>query len=183
MKRLTFNEAYILHEDGSIFSEVRGKRLLKQVKNNCGYIQYYLKHLDGSFKWYKAHRLVAEYYINNPNNYNEVNHLDGNKENNHFTNLEWCTRSQNIIHSYNLGRTINKGVNHHNFGKKLSEATKIKLSEAKKGINHPKFKGYYCFNEFQFTTTAEAESKTSINRKSILRWSKYNKNGWYFKAI
>lgn len=48
------------------------------------------------------HKLVAESFIDNPNNYNVVNHIDGNKLNNCFTNLEWTTFSDNSLHSYNV---------------------------------------------------------------------------------
>lgn len=49
------------------------------------------------------HRLVAEAFIPNPNSYPEVNHIDGVKTNNVFTNLEWVTSSQNKQHAHRLG--------------------------------------------------------------------------------
>ena len=68
-----------------------------------GYLQVALSKFGESPKLYYLHRLVAETFIDNPNNYQYVNHKDENKLNNSIDNLEWCTASYN--NSYN-GRAI-----------------------------------------------------------------------------
>ena len=51
----------------------------------------------------RVHRLVAEAFIPNPNELPQINHIDGNKENNNVKNLEWVNNSQNMIHAYRTG--------------------------------------------------------------------------------
>ena len=50
-----------------------------------------------------VHRLVAKAFLENPNNYPEINHIDGNPTNNDITNLEWCDMSYNQWHAYHNG--------------------------------------------------------------------------------
>src|SRR5690606_18439370 len=49
------------------------------------------------------HRILAQVFIPNPNNYKCVNHIDGDKQNNDLKNLEWCTGSQNTQHAHKTG--------------------------------------------------------------------------------
>ena len=73
----------------------RTGRILKPGKDTSGYMQVVL-FINGSSKNYKVHRIVAEVFIPNPNNYPEVNHKDENKLNNRVDNLEWCPREYNV---------------------------------------------------------------------------------------
>lgn len=66
-------------------------------KNQRGYIRVTL---ENPHKKFMVHRLVANAFIDNPYNLPQVNHIDGNKENNNVSNLEWCTRSDNLKHAY-----------------------------------------------------------------------------------
>ena len=58
---------------------------------------------SGKVKHIGVHRLVAQAFIPNPQNKPQVNHIDGDKANNHLSNLEWSTRSENMIHALKIG--------------------------------------------------------------------------------
>ena len=58
---------------------------------------------NGKLKTRTIHRLVAETFIDNPNNLKIINHIDCNKENNVVTNLEWCTQEHNVRESFRNG--------------------------------------------------------------------------------
>jgi len=73
--------------------------ILKAGKNIWGYKQASFV-IEGS-KVYKPtiHRLVATNFIPNPNNLPDINHIDEDKSNNHYSNLEWCTERANTVFS------------------------------------------------------------------------------------
>ena len=72
------------------------------------YNYFWRNNFDKGRYFRRVHQLVAKAFLSNPNNYEVVNHMDGNIKNNHFTNLEWCTAAYNTRYSYtHLGRKGN----------------------------------------------------------------------------
>lgn len=90
-----------------LVKSLRNNIILKDAKNRDGYPKVCLNK-NGEMKNFYIHRLVASMFVPNPYLYLEINHIDGNKENNYFENLEWCTRSQNVKHSFAAGLKTNK---------------------------------------------------------------------------
>lgn len=81
-------------------------------KQNTGYLTIRLAK-DGIVKTFRVHRLVAKSFLDNPHGKQTVNHIDGNKHNNHIDNLEWCTMSEQQKHAIEIGLfgLINDPVN------------------------------------------------------------------------
>lgn len=90
-----FDSNYIVYSDGRIYS-VRRKIFLKPFFDTNGYCRITLYKKD-----YSVHRLVAEAFIPNPNNFPEVNHKNLNKTDNRIENLEWINSRNNVKHYYN----------------------------------------------------------------------------------
>ena len=84
------------------------EKILNYNKSNRGYLQVCLTK-DGKSKTYTVHRLVAKAFLPNLKNKKQVNHIDGNKENNNIDNLEWVTSSENNKHAFITG--LNKPHN------------------------------------------------------------------------
>ena len=86
-------------------------KLLKTNISGSGYLSYCASMgKRGKYKLFKIHRAVAENFIPNPNSYPAVNHIDGNKQNNRFDNLEWCTYKHNAEHAHKAGLSASKEV-------------------------------------------------------------------------
>lgn len=86
------------------FSRNHIPHLLKLKDHKDGYKLVGLSNgKKGDKTFFAVHRLVAEAFIDNPDNKSQVNHKDGNKSNNHISNLEWVTPQENMIHSFKTG--------------------------------------------------------------------------------
>jgi len=78
------------------------EKMLKKSVNFYGYIQYILRN-KGKCKSVSAHRLVALHFIDRIENNQQVNHIDGNKLNNYYKNLEWVSQRENMQHAFRTG--------------------------------------------------------------------------------
>lgn len=94
-------DEYSVSNDGLVRNDY-SNHIKEQRLNRYGYpITSIYK--EGKAYTKPIHRLVAEAFINNPEDKEQVNHIDGNKKNNNVDNLEWVTRSENMKHAYATG--------------------------------------------------------------------------------
>ncbi len=100
MKRIVGFENYILTRNGVVY---RNKKRLKPDTNSNGYLRVSLSK-DGIVTRRFIHQLVAEHYVENPENLPVVNHKNGNRQFNFSGNLEWVTHRQNVNDGWSRGR-------------------------------------------------------------------------------
>ena len=107
MGRVRSVDSVVTFSDGRV-RKYKGK-VLKPYINNTGYEQVML-YDDNGYNLKRVHRLLLETFKPHINmNDLDVNHIDGNKLNNHLTNLEWLTRRDNILHACDIGLINNRG--------------------------------------------------------------------------
>ena len=99
-KYVDIDKTYKVSNKGSIYEEPRGI-IMEPYILNSGYAKVYLRKPISEDRL--VHRLVAEAFIPNEENKEQVNHIDGNKLNNSVDNLEWTTASENVNHNKVLG--------------------------------------------------------------------------------
>lgn len=142
---------------------------VKKQQINFGYCVVGL-FKDGKPFYKRIHRLVAEAFIDNPKNKPCVNHINGIKTDNNVFNLEWCTYSENEMHSYNV------------LGKKLIGHKKVFPN----GIN-PKSKSVLCIeNNMKFNSLKDAANVLKLHRANIaaqIKGKLKKTGGFTFKFI
>lgn len=106
--------AYKISDDSKVYTCFKPKtsimsdtwRELKQIYDkSCGYKIVTLCDGNGRRQNKRVHRLLMEAFVPNPNNYPQINHIDGNKLNNTLSNLEWCSSKHNTSEAIRLGLT------------------------------------------------------------------------------
>ena len=98
--------------------KVRNKKrkILKPQLFSCGYL-YVALYKNRKMKYFRIHRLVAQAFIPNPNNYPIVNHRDENRQNNLVENLEWCDQKYNVSYGTATERRAKTNTNHPSYSK------------------------------------------------------------------
>lgn len=97
------NSDYMVSDHGRILSfKGKSKLIISSSITAKGY-EYVAIRQKGIYVGYSVHRLVATAFIHNPKRLPQVNHLDGNKLNNHVANLEWCDAYDNVMHAIRTG--------------------------------------------------------------------------------
>jgi len=95
---------YEINQKGEIYNKSTNFQL-KGTLVKAGYIKVHIiNDTTGKAQILFLHRLVAETFLENPNDYDEIDHIDNNKTNNNVENLRWCTRSQNATNRENYSR-------------------------------------------------------------------------------
>lgn len=149
--------------DRKVGNHPRKGKVLKPCVNRNGYLSVNLYSKNTNRKVKSVHRLVAQSFIPNIEGKLEVNHIDGNKQNNKIDNLEWCTMSENKIHAY-----------------KTRLRQKIRLFGKENGMYQRRGKDSPCsktviqYNKemnkiAEYGSTCEAERKTGICSTNIAK--------------
>ena len=118
---------YLIYEDGRVWSKNYNRFLKPYLNNTNGYYQIGFFN-NNKRKAFSIHRLIALHYIPNPNNYETVDHIDRDKQNNNINNLRWASRTM---------QQSNRKV-HSNTGEKHIYKSKYLYEIQKK----------YCFSEY-----------------------------------
>jgi hypothetical protein len=131
---------YSVSTEGRVRDDKRGI-IKKDRLDNHGYKCLDL-YKDGKRTKKKVHRLVAEAFIPNPDNKPEVNHKDGCKCNACLNNLEWVTKSENMLHAYRTGLAhkspkagMQKGMKNPNGGKPRTKVRIVETGEEFKSVS------------------------------------------------
>lgn len=125
-----YGDRYLVSNHGKVISLNIGSEMAQYVQKN-GYAAVKLRS-HNTKKTFLVHRLVASAFVPNPDNLPEVNHIDGNKLNNSFNNLEWVTHSQNMKHAVEAGLYDPVGSGH--MRRMAERASEVRRAKALAGV-------------------------------------------------
>lgn len=132
---------YEINEEG-IVRRISSKRVKKPYLRKDGYVGIQLYKSKTEVLNFQLHRLIAIAFIPNPNNLPFINHMDSDRQNNKISNLEWCTKQENVIHGYISGFASNRGSK--NGFSKLSEQQVLEIRKKKtEGLTHQQLANMY----------------------------------------
>lgn len=123
---IEYEKNYIVFPSGKILN-LHGVEMMGAVGRD-GY-----RHVIINGRNKDVHRIIAKTFIPNPKNFEQVNHIDGCKTNNDVSNLEWCTRSDNLKHAYQLGLERRRHGEENHTHKLTNEVARYIKENAKPG--------------------------------------------------
>lgn len=144
------------------YSIRKGRFCIPTNKNSKKYWRVGVQ-INNKQKQLAIHRLVAKAFIPNPYNFPQINHIDGNKNNNHVSNLEWCDNSYNQLHAWKNGlKDVTKMSEHSSFRKLTVE--QVRFIKKEYSIIDVSIRG----NKMKFAR--EMQNKFNLKSPSTILW-------------
>jgi hypothetical protein len=154
---------YFVSDHGRVYSIARGaEKFLRLSLDSDGY-RIFTPYLKGGKTTTKVHRLVATAFCRNSNKIikDQVNHKDGNKSNNHYTNLEWVSHTENQRHAYRMG--LNRGARgEEHSSAKLKDRDILKIRKMVKTMSQKKVAECFSIHQSQVWRIIHGRAWTHI---------------------
>lgn len=135
----------------------------KNEKTKNGYFRIALTK-NGKTKRYLVHRLVAQHFIPNLNNFSQINHKDENKENNYYKNLEWCNNRYNM-----------------NYGKRNEKARKSIIEIKGRKVNQYDLQGNFIEQYFSINGASRQFNRKGSNIRACCKGNQKTAYGFIWK--
>lgn len=165
---------YLVSELGEVFRK-GSKRALKLEHCNTGYKRVSLC-VGGKVERFLVHRIVGELYCPNPENKPDINHIDNERSNNHYMNLEWCSHSENMRHCHKQDRCSNIVASNAAKDKNLANTiSKLEKSMGDRFLGLVKLKRWHtkyiclgCANKYSHRTDSPSIKRGGICRACFI---------------